>query len=162
LRPPTRWGPLPPRRHHIHTFVARMVILARMSAQGDYPKALHSGWIIIAVAPGSRRSKRPKMYLCQVYSATMLTGFYSSRDQVRSGLRSAAQRKQPWILVALARQQSWPVACGHGRIRNDQSANWSLSARLGHPKANGERFESIEAKLDELRSYLYANRESVM
>jgi hypothetical protein len=29
---------------------------------------------------------------------------------------------------------------------------------LAHPEANGERFESIEAKLDELRSYLYANR----
>ena len=45
--------------------------------------------------------------------------------------------------------------CGHGGIRNDQSANWSLSARLAHPEANSERFESIEAKLDELRSYLY-------
>ena len=33
---------------------------------------------------------------------------------------------------------------------------------LAHPEANGERFEGIEAKLDELRSYLYANRESVM
>jgi hypothetical protein len=33
---------------------------------------------------------------------------------------------------------------------------------LAHREANGERFESIEAKLDELRSYLYANRESVM
>jgi hypothetical protein len=33
---------------------------------------------------------------------------------------------------------------------------------LAHPEANGERFESIEAKLDELRSYLCANRESVM
>ena len=32
---------------------------------------------------------------------------------------------------------------------------------LAHREANGERFESIEAKLDELRSYLYANRESV-
>ena len=32
---------------------------------------------------------------------------------------------------------------------------------LAHPEANSERFESIEAKLDELRSYLYANRESV-
>jgi transposase len=32
---------------------------------------------------------------------------------------------------------------------------------LAHPKANIVRFESIEAKLDELRSYLYANRESV-
>jgi hypothetical protein len=30
-----------------------------------------------------------------------------------------------------------------------------------HPEANSERFEGIEAKLDELRSYLYANRESV-
>src|ERR1700675_4921981 len=54
--------------------------------------------------------------------------------------------------------------CGNGGIRNDQSANWSLSARLGTPRspeANNERFESIESKLDELRSYLYANRESV-
>jgi hypothetical protein len=33
---------------------------------------------------------------------------------------------------------------------------------LAHREANGERFESIGAKLDELRSYLYANRESVM
>src|ERR1700688_2583275 len=33
---------------------------------------------------------------------------------------------------------------------------------LAHPEANSERFEGIEAKLDELRSYLYANRESVM
>ena len=33
---------------------------------------------------------------------------------------------------------------------------------LAHPDANSVRFESIEAKLDELRSYLYANRESVM
>ena len=32
---------------------------------------------------------------------------------------------------------------------------------LAYPEANCERFESIEAKLDELRSYLYANRESV-
>jgi hypothetical protein len=32
---------------------------------------------------------------------------------------------------------------------------------LARPEANSERFESIEAKLDELRSYLYANRESV-
>jgi hypothetical protein len=32
---------------------------------------------------------------------------------------------------------------------------------LAHPEANNERFESIEAKLDKLRSYLYANRESV-
>ena len=32
---------------------------------------------------------------------------------------------------------------------------------LAHPEANSERFESIEAKLNELRSYLYANRESV-
>ena len=32
---------------------------------------------------------------------------------------------------------------------------------LAHPEANSERFESIEAKLEELRSYLYANRESV-
>jgi hypothetical protein len=32
---------------------------------------------------------------------------------------------------------------------------------LAHPEANSERFESIEAKLDELRCYLYANRESV-
>jgi hypothetical protein len=32
---------------------------------------------------------------------------------------------------------------------------------LAHPEAKSERFESIEAKLDELRSYLYANRESV-
>jgi hypothetical protein len=32
---------------------------------------------------------------------------------------------------------------------------------LAHPGVNSERFESIEAKLDELRSYLYANRESV-
>ena len=28
---------------------------------------------------------------------------------------------------------------------------------LAHPEANSERFEGIEAKLDELRSYLYAN-----
>jgi hypothetical protein len=33
---------------------------------------------------------------------------------------------------------------------------------VAHPEAGSERFESIEAKLDELRSYLYANRESVM
>jgi hypothetical protein len=32
---------------------------------------------------------------------------------------------------------------------------------MAHAEANSERFESIEAKLDELRSYLYANRESV-
>jgi hypothetical protein len=32
---------------------------------------------------------------------------------------------------------------------------------LAHQEANSERFESIEAKLDELRSYLYANCESV-
>jgi hypothetical protein len=32
---------------------------------------------------------------------------------------------------------------------------------LAYPEANSERFESIEAKLEELRSYLYANRESV-
>jgi hypothetical protein len=32
---------------------------------------------------------------------------------------------------------------------------------MAHPEANSERFESIEAKLDELRSHLYANRESV-
>ena len=33
---------------------------------------------------------------------------------------------------------------------------------MAHPEGNSERsFESIEAKLDELRSYLYANRESV-
>ena len=32
---------------------------------------------------------------------------------------------------------------------------------LAHPETNSERFESIEAKLDELRSYFYANRESV-
>jgi len=32
---------------------------------------------------------------------------------------------------------------------------------MAHPEANSEWFESIEAKLDELRSYLYANRESV-
>ena len=32
---------------------------------------------------------------------------------------------------------------------------------MAHQEANSERFESIEAKLDELRSYLYANRESV-
>jgi hypothetical protein len=32
---------------------------------------------------------------------------------------------------------------------------------MAYPEANSERFESIEAKLDELRSYLYANRESV-
>jgi hypothetical protein len=32
---------------------------------------------------------------------------------------------------------------------------------LAHPEANGKRFEGIEAKLDEFRSYLYANRESV-
>jgi hypothetical protein len=32
---------------------------------------------------------------------------------------------------------------------------------LAHPEANSERFESIEAKLGELRSYLHANRESV-
>jgi hypothetical protein len=52
-----------------------MVILAQMSApRGDYPKFPHSGWIIVTVAPVSRRSKRPKMYLCQVYSATILVG----------------------------------------------------------------------------------------
>jgi len=45
-----------------------------------------------------------------------------------------------------------------GGLRNDQSANWSLSAR---PEANSERFEGVKAKLDELRSYLYAKRESV-
>jgi hypothetical protein len=33
---------------------------------------------------------------------------------------------------------------------------------LAHPEANSERFEGIEAKLDKLRSYLYANRESIM
>lgn len=32
---------------------------------------------------------------------------------------------------------------------------------IAHPEENSERFEIIEAKLDELRSYLYANRESV-
>jgi hypothetical protein len=32
---------------------------------------------------------------------------------------------------------------------------------LAHPEANSEWFESIEAKLVELRSYLFANRESV-
>jgi hypothetical protein len=32
---------------------------------------------------------------------------------------------------------------------------------LAHPEANSERFEGIEAKLDELRFYLYANREPV-
>jgi hypothetical protein len=32
---------------------------------------------------------------------------------------------------------------------------------MAHAEANSKRFESIEAKLDELRSYLYANRESV-
>jgi hypothetical protein len=32
---------------------------------------------------------------------------------------------------------------------------------LAHPEANSESFERIQAKLDELRSYLYANRESV-
>ena len=37
----------------------------------------------------------------------------------------------------------------------------SFSTPLAHPEANSERFESIEAKLEELRSYLYANRESV-
>src|SRR5580704_2592746 len=49
--------------------------------------------------------------------------------------------------------------CGHGGIQNDQSTNWFFQHALAHPEANGERFESIEAKLDELRSYLYANRE---
>jgi hypothetical protein len=51
--------------------------------------------------------------------------------------------------------------CGHGGIRNDQSANWSYQHAMAHPEANRERFKSIEAKLDELRSYLYANRESI-
>jgi hypothetical protein len=56
-----------------------------LSAHGDYPKLLHSGWIIVAVAPSARRSKRPKVYLFQVYSATILTGSSSSRDQVPVG-----------------------------------------------------------------------------
>ena len=56
----------------------------------------------------------------------------------------------------------WNDGVENGGIRNDQSANWCLSVRLGTPRStNSERFESIEAKLDELRSYLYANRESV-
>jgi hypothetical protein len=65
----------------------------KWSACGDYPKYLHSGWIIGAVAPSSRRSKRPKTYLCQVSSATIFTGFFSSRDEFGPGLRLAAQRK---------------------------------------------------------------------
>jgi hypothetical protein len=32
---------------------------------------------------------------------------------------------------------------------------------LAHPEANSQSFERIQARLDELRSYLYANRESV-
>jgi hypothetical protein len=37
----------------------------------------------------------------------------------------------------------------------------SFNTPVAHPEANSEWFESIEVKLDELRSYLYANRESV-
>jgi hypothetical protein len=46
-------------------------------------------------------------------------------------------------------------------IRNDQSANWSFSKPLADPEANSERFEGIEANLDEFRAYLYGNHESV-
>ena len=37
----------------------------------------------------------------------------------------------------------------------------SFSTPWHDPEANSERFEGVKAKLDELRSYLYANRESV-
>jgi hypothetical protein len=33
---------------------------------------------------------------------------------------------------------------------------------VAHPEANNGQFERIEAKLDELCPYLYANRESIM
>src|SRR5258708_11302698 len=46
--------------------------------------------------------------------------------------------------------------CGMSRVRIGL-----FQHALAHAEANSERFESIEAKLDELRSYLYANRESV-
>jgi hypothetical protein len=53
---------------------------------------------------------------------------------------------------------------GHAQHRLvDHSQNEDAFEDLaeGLPEANSERFESIEAKLDELRSYPYANRESV-
>jgi hypothetical protein len=95
-------------------------------------------------------------------SGTMLTGFYSSRDQVRSVFGQ--------LLNASSRGSWWRWRGNNlGRWRVDMAEFGMTRVRIGlfqhalaHPEANGERFESIEAKLDELRSYLYANRESVM
>jgi hypothetical protein len=50
--------------------------------------------------------------------------------------------------------------CLRGLERFEQVYRMQFAPQIN--AANGERFESIEAKLDELRSYLYANRESVM
>jgi hypothetical protein len=48
-------------------------------------------------------------------------------------------------------------------FRNDQSENWGIGLfqhALDRLEANSERFEGIRTKLDELRSYLYANHKS--
>ena len=49
--------------------------------------------------------------------------------------------------------------CGHGGMTRVRIGLFHQA--LAHPERNGERFEGIDGKLDELRSYLYANRESV-
>jgi hypothetical protein len=49
-------------------------------------------------------------------------------------------------------------ASAHPEASSQEERN---SRSLGGEKWRVKRFESIEAKLDELRSYLYANRESV-
>ena len=85
------------------------------------------------------------------------------------------------VTDALRRRNKCSTECLAAHWANLNSMKWTLwndgvdmaefgmtRVRIGlfqhamaHPEANSERFESIEAKLDELRSYLYANRESV-
>src|SRR4029077_10090353 len=120
--------------------------MAKMDCEGWWAPGLGRNasivWIGSMLHGGSRESKK--------------NSYISPMGMISRTSRGSLGKLEQHEVDALERR------CGHGGIRNDQSANWSLSARLGTPRANGEWFESIEAKLDELRSYLYANRESVM
>jgi Amidase len=91
---------------------------------------------------GSRESKRKFLYLP-----------YGDDFQERLAAHWANSNSMKWTL--------WNDGVDMAEFGMTRVRIGLFQHALAHPEANSERFESIEAKLDELRSYLYANRESV-
>jgi hypothetical protein len=91
----------------------------------------------------------------------------SGRHLVWEGMR-ASSGLVPCCATDRSNRKGIPVSPYGDDFQERLAAHWAnlnslkwVQHALAHPEANSERFESIEAKLDELRSYLYANRESV-